>query len=149
MAKRIMVINDTQEILSLFRDILEAEGYEVILYSYAIQDIEEVERVKPDLIILDFIFTENKVGWQMLQKIKMRRATANIPIIVCTAAIREVREMEGYLHSKGVGVVFKPFDIDDLIKAVLQALQSRHNIATLLTTHETAQEETAETQDKQ
>lgn len=133
MATSIMVINDTQEILEMFRAILEEEGYEVILYSFAILDMDEYERVKPDLIILDLVFGSEKSGWQMMQKLKMNRPTANIPIILCTAATNAVREMEGYLLSKGVTVILKPFDIDDLITAVKLALQSRHNIASLIT----------------
>ncbi len=124
MPTRIMVVNDTQEILELFEDLLTEEGYEVVLYSYDIQDIQEVERIKPDLIILDHIMGGEAVGWQMLQKLKMKRSTAHVPVIVCTAAAKAVHEMEGYLKSKGVGLVLKPFDIDDLLTAVKRALNT-------------------------
>ena len=129
MSTRIMVVNDTQEILQLFREILSDEGYEAILYSYAIQDLDEITRAKPDLIILDYMFDEEQIGWQLLQKLKMNRATASIPVIICTAAVQKVREMEGYLQSKGIGLVLKPFDIDDLLRAIEQALQSSDSIA--------------------
>mgnify|MGYP001774029797 CR=1 FL=1 len=122
MSARILVVNDTQEILDLFREILTDEGYDVFLYSYGIQDLSEVERIKPDLIILDLLIGGETVGWQMLQKLKMRRSTASIPVIVCTAAVKAAREMEGYMRAKQVGLVFKPFDIDDLLQAVRQAL---------------------------
>lgn len=134
MTSRIMVINDTKDILELFRVILESEGYEAILYSYAVQDIVEVERIMPDLLILDVIFGSEKLGWQMLDKLKMNRATASIPVIVCTAAINAVREMEGYLMSQGVSIVLKPFEIDVFLSAVKIALESRKNIATLIDT---------------
>ena len=140
MTTRIMVINDTQEILEMFRAILEEEGYEVILYSFAILDMDEYERVKPDLIILDLVFGGEKSGWQMLQKLKMNRSTATIPVIVCTAATNAIREMEGYLLSKGVGVILKPFDIDDLVAAVKLALQIRHNIASLISNEANTEE---------
>lgn len=133
MAARILVVNDTQEILDLFRLLLEEEGYEVILYSYAIMDMREVERVAPDLIILDYIFGTEKTGWQMLQKLKMTRATATIPIIVCTAATREVREIEGYLQSHGIRLVPKPFDIDALLDAVKMALTETSHDANIQT----------------
>jgi DNA-binding response OmpR family regulator len=119
-----MVVNDTQEILALFRDILTEEGYEVALYSSAIHDMEEIERLRPDLVILDFLFGHENLGFQMLQKLKMRRSTASIPVIVCTAALQAVREMEGYLQSKGVQVVLKPFDVDELVDAVRRSLQT-------------------------
>jgi DNA-binding response OmpR family regulator len=126
MAARILVINDTQEILELFRMLLEEEGYEVVLAGFPIQQISDIEQIKPDLIILDFVFGDQKTGWQMLQMLKMKRSTATIPVIVCTAALDLVREQEGYLVSQGVHVVFKPFDIDSLLEAVRQEMQSQH-----------------------
>ncbi|HEX6799771.1 MAG TPA: hypothetical protein VF116_18825 [Ktedonobacterales bacterium] len=59
----------------------------------------------------------------MLQKMKMTRATATIPVIVCTAATKEVREIQGYLQAKGVSLVPKPFDIDDLLAAIKRAFE--------------------------
>jgi DNA-binding response OmpR family regulator len=127
MRARILVVNDTQEILELFRMILEGEGYEVILSGFPIQQIRDVEEIDPDLIILDFVFGDQKVGWQMLQMLKMRRSTETIPVIVCTAALHMVREQEGYLVSQGVHVIYKPFDIDHLITSVKQQLESHEH----------------------
>src|SRR5882762_3474348 len=81
MAARILVVNDTQEILDLFQTILEDEGYKVVLSSFPFQHIKEVEEIKPDLIILDFLFGDKQLGWQMLQILKMQKSTASIPII--------------------------------------------------------------------
>ncbi len=119
---RVMVVNDTQEILDLFQALLEEEGYEVSLHSYAIRDLDEVVRVNPDLIVLDFIFGGENVGWQLLQKLRMKRETAGIPVVVCTAATQLVRETEGFLKAKDVEVVLKPFDIDDLVNTVRRAM---------------------------
>ena len=125
MATRILVINDTQEILDMFRDILEFEGYEAILSSFPFSHIKEIEKIQPDLIILDFLFGGSQVmGWQMLQMLKMQRSTAVIPVITCTGAIHEVQEQESYLVSHGVHVVYKPFDIDHLLTTISKALAS-------------------------
>jgi len=129
LSARILVVNDTQEILELFRMLLEEEGYEVILSGFPIQQISDVERINPDLIILDFVFGDQKIGWQMLQMLKMQRSTALIPVIVCTAALDMVREQEGYLVSQGVHVVFKPFDIDHLISSVKQLLEAHEHFS--------------------
>ena len=128
MATRILVINDTQEILDLFRILLEGEGYEVVLSGFPFQQVSEIEQINPDLIILDFIFGDQKSGWQMLQLLKMKRSTASIPVVVCTAALNVVREQEGYLVSQGVHVVYKPFDIDQVLTTIKLALESRKNI---------------------
>ena len=122
---RILVINDTQELLEMFRTLLEMEGYDVVLSGMPILRVSEVEQIKPDLVILDLIFGDQKTGWQMLQMLKMQRSTMHIPIIVCTAALREVQEQEGYLVSQGVRIIYKPFDIDDLFTAIKRALAAR------------------------
>src|SRR6478672_3249347 len=96
--KHILVINDTQEILELFRQILHEEaGHEVTLSSYEPQMLDRVKEINPDLIISDHVFGEEKIGWQFIQRLKMDRETANIPVIVCSGAIKELKEMEGYL----------------------------------------------------
>jgi DNA-binding response OmpR family regulator len=129
LSTRILVVNDTQEILELFRMILEGEGYEVILSGFPIQQIHDVEEISPDLIILDIVFDDQRVGWQMLQMLKMQRSTKDIPVIVCTAALNTVREQEGYLVSQGIHVIYKPFDIDHLITNVKQLLESHEHIS--------------------
>ncbi len=123
MAKHILVVNDTQDILEVFRLLLESEGYQVTLSSFPLQKANDIEQISPDLIILDVVFGEEKLGWQMLQLLKMQPTTASIPVIICTAAQKAVREMEGYLVSKNVVVVYKPFELDDLLTAVTQALE--------------------------
>jgi len=135
MAARILVVNDTQEILELFRMILEGEmGYEVVLSGFPIQNIDDIERIKPDLIILDLVFEDEKTGIQMLQMLKMKHSTATIPVIICTAAIRSVREQEGYFVSQGVHVVYKPFDIEQLQTHVKQLLESHEHISSVVET---------------
>ncbi len=143
MGKRILVVNDTEEILQIFMDILAPEGYDVVLYSYAINDMDEVMRIKPDLVILDLIFGQEKTGWQMLQKMKMTRATSTTPVIVCTAATREVHDIQGYLQAKGVSLVPKPFDIDDLLAAIKRALDLYGHEAGVIQAREANEEQTA------
>jgi DNA-binding response OmpR family regulator len=130
MKARILVVNDTQEILELFRMLLEEEeGYDVVLSGFPIQQLKEIEQIKPDLIILDLVLGDEKTGMQMLQMLKMQRSTAAIPVLVCTAALHIVREQEGYLVSQGVHVVFKPFEIDDLLTNVKQLLESHEHVS--------------------
>lgn len=129
---RILVINDTQEILELFQDLLEGEGYEVIISSFAPKTVYEIGSLQPDLVILDLVFGSERIGWQLLQQMRMYRPTARIPIIVCTAAREDVREMEPQLVSHGAFLVLKPFDIDEIILIVRQALELPRSSAPLL-----------------
>ena len=122
---RVLVINDTKEILELFRDILVEEmGFEVTLMTYAPDELSRIVDERPDLVIVDFILGDRELqGWQLLQKMRMHPATASIPIVACTAAAREVRESEAYLVEQGIEVVMKPFTIKQLLNAVQGALK--------------------------
>ena len=123
MATRIMVINDTEEILELFRDILEEEGYEVSLHAHKVRELHEVRAVEPELLIVDQVFGNEKSGWELIQKMKMARDLRLIPIVLCTADKRSAEELESHLTSLGVVTVLKPFEIEDLLEAVRVALE--------------------------
>jgi DNA-binding response OmpR family regulator len=123
MAKLIMVVNDTQEILGLFRALLTDAGYEVSLHSYGKREVQEVQEVAPDLIISDWPPLDREVyGWQFLQMLKMTRETAHIPVVVCTTNLRAIQDNQAWMMSKGIRVVAKPFDIDELYAAIEELL---------------------------
>ena len=121
---RILVVNDTQEILELFADIIEGMGHEIIPLTYAPDDLQQIVEHRPDLAIIDFVLGGREfLGWQLVQKMRMKADTAHVPIIVCTAARIEVQEQEGWLTEKGVTVVLKPFEVRDLERAISRALR--------------------------
>jgi DNA-binding response OmpR family regulator len=122
-----LVVNDTQEILDLFRDILEEEEFEVVLTTFTPRDLDELVSVDPDIVILDFMIGNEAVGWQLLQKMKMHQATQGIPVVVCTGAVQLARELDGQLAAKNVGVVLKPFDIDDLLRMLRSTISLTGN----------------------
>ena len=130
--KRVLVVNDTQEILELFEELLTDLGFEVRLMSFAPRELDRVREAAPDIIILDFVFGQRELlGWQLLQKIKMDRELDSIPVVVCTAAAREVGEQQGYLTEQGVIVVLKPFNVDQFEGAVVRALTVSNSAAGL------------------
>ncbi len=119
MAKLIMVVNDTQEILDLFRDILTNEGYEVSLHAYGKREITEVTRIAPDLIISDWPPLDREMyGWQFIQMLKMIPKTAHIPIVVCTTNLQSIQQNQAWISTKGVRVVAKPFELHELLGAI-------------------------------
>jgi CheY-like chemotaxis protein len=122
-SKHVLVVNDTEEILELFRDILEGMGHRCTAMSYAPDDLAEVRKAQPDLVILDLLLGGEKLGWQLAQKMRMSRETERTPVIICTAATDEVREQEGWLVANAIKLVLKPFTVDDLEQAVDKALE--------------------------
>ena len=120
--RHVYVINDPPAILDLLGELLEGEGYRVTLDTFnplALEDkLAEIKRARPYLAILDFVVGGEAIGWQLLQLMKMDREARTIPVVVCTAAVRQAEELQPHLAELGVTVVLKPFDIDHLLEEV-------------------------------
>jgi len=123
----ILVVNDTQEILDLLRELLEEEGYRVTT-SLAVLDIDKVKALGPDVIVQDIMFEQTQeLGWKFLTLVRIDPDLARIPLILCTAAVQTIKEpaMAEQLDRLGVSVVLKPFLIEDLLSAVGGALTAQ------------------------
>ena len=89
---KIMVINDSEEVLALFQDILQnEEGHEVVLCSYRIRDLDEIRAQGPDLLILDQVYGNESAGWKLMQKVRMTRDLAQLPMVFCTTDLRRAQ----------------------------------------------------------
>ncbi len=118
----ILSIDHTPDILSLLNDLLAEEGFRVTTWNHADKNLAEIVALAPDLITLDYMWSSADDDWSFLQLLRLDRRTAHVPIILCTGAVREVEALGPHLQSMGVAVVFKPFDIDQMIQAVRNAL---------------------------
>ena len=113
----ILIVNDTQEILDLMQELLEDEGYRVTT-SLALLDIDKVKKIAPDVIVQDLLFEgTQELGWKFLTLARLDPVLAQIPLVLCTAAVRTVTnpEMAEQLNQKGIRIVLKPFTIEDLL----------------------------------
>ena len=83
-----------------------------------------MRRIRPDLIILDYYVGREGVGWEFLQMLRMEDSTADIPVLICTTAVKLVNEIAGYLATKYVTMLRKPFESRDLVRAVKYAIEA-------------------------
>jgi CheY-like chemotaxis protein len=130
----ILVVNDTQEILDLMRELLEDEGYRVTTL-LALLDLDKVKTLAPDVIVQDLLFEgTQELGWKFLTLVRLDPVLARIPLVLCTAAVRTVKdpEMAEQLNRQGIRVVLKPFAIESLLTTLSEVLtaQSLLNSAT-------------------
>jgi DNA-binding response OmpR family regulator len=124
MAARIVIMNDAVELVETMKMLLEEEGYSIATYPAAIVDMNELRMAQPDLLILDWLFGREADGLQVVQAVRLDKELAALPIIVCTAAQRQIQEMQLHLSGKNIRVLYKPFDLDVFLTTVLQALGS-------------------------
>ena len=113
-----MVINNSDDILALFQKILTTDDCQVFVQKFLNADLREVRQVQPNLIILDYYVGREGVGWEFLQLLKMEDTTCAIPVIICTTAMKLAQEIGGYLASKRVTILRKPFESRDLVGMV-------------------------------
>lgn len=79
---------------------------------------------RPDLLILDVRLNPQLSGWDIVKALKDDPSMRNIPVLMCTAAARQVDEKKDWLQAHHVPVLAKPFDVEDLDTMVDQMLTS-------------------------
>ena len=125
MKQRIMAINDNQDILQMLQDVLTYEGYEFAGQREPEFAVDDLNHFKPDLIILDWLFGREARGMELLELMKLHPATSATPVLVCSAATNTVQEVEDSLRAKGIGVLYKPFQLADLVGVIRGLLAGR------------------------
>lgn len=124
----ILCVSLSPDILALLQDLLEEDGYRVTTWSHQDKDLSQMEAVAPDLITLDYMRSNVDDDWSFPQLPRLDRRTAQVPIILCIGAVREVEAMSEHLQQMGVVVIFKPFDSDVLLHAVHDVLARGHTL---------------------
>lgn len=126
MTKRILVVDDRDELLRLMRRVLEDEEYQVSILQEGKDAFARVKSLLPDLLILDLKLGDMS-GQDVLKELKNDRVTADIPVIVYTAAVLEADEVSDLIinnpqHYHDVHLLKKPFELDALLNTVEQLL---------------------------
>lgn len=120
MAKKILIIDDEQDLSEMLKFRLESNGYEVFTAWDGPSGVEEAKTKLPDLIILDMMLPVWD-GFEVAKRLKMDSSTSLIPIIVFTAAINP--ELNKKIFEIGAsGCVTKPFDPEYLLEKVKNIL---------------------------
>lgn len=123
----VLVVNDTQAILDLMRELLEEEGYRVSV-SIETLDLVRIKDLAPDVIVQDLLFAGGQqAGWHFLTLVRLHPELSRIPMVLCTAATELVKDpvMAENLDRLRVRVILKPFNLDDLLMAVAGALAAQ------------------------
>jgi phosphate regulon transcriptional regulator PhoB len=122
--ERIVVIEDEPDILEVISYNLRREGYEVVSSMSGEDGLEKIEKVNPQLVVLDLMLPEID-GIELCRKLKADPLTQGVPIIMVTAKGEESDIVLGL----GVGAddyVTKPFSPKELVARVKAVLRRAH-----------------------
>lgn len=116
--KKILVVDDSLDILDIIRTLLESSEHEVITASDGEQGMEMAKSEKPDLIILDIMMPKMD-GYTFIKTKKRDEDIKNIPVIILTGK----SEMADLFLVEGVSdYLVKPFDHKVLVGLVTKYL---------------------------
>ncbi|MBI4394781.1 MAG: sigma-54-dependent Fis family transcriptional regulator [Candidatus Omnitrophica bacterium] len=117
----IFVIDDEPHILTMIKEALEEEGYQVSCYQNPLEGLEEARRRNPDLIIADLLMPELN-GLELIHKIKTFNPEINVLVITGHASLDSAI---GAIRAGASDYMIKPFKIADLLDAVRKALSQK------------------------
>ena len=124
MEQKILVIDDSPDLLRIVQLCLEREKYQVFTAASGKEGLQRTYSVQPDLVILD-VMMPGMDGWEVLTRL---REMSDVPIMMLTAKGREVDVVRG-LSLGADDYVTKPFGNAELIARV-QALLRRSKTST-------------------
>jgi two-component system, sensor histidine kinase and response regulator len=120
---RILVVDDTPEILWITEAILSSAGYQTIAYTDGLIALQIMELMPPDLIVLD-INMPRIDGYEMTRRIRSNPTWDNTPILLYTAVDRSQAALG--LECGADDLLGKPFAIEELLGKVSLLLHSRY-----------------------
>lgn len=119
----ILIVEDDEKNLKLFRDILQFKGYRTLEAGTAEDGLVLARDHRPHLILMD-IQLPGMDGLTALGRLKAERTTAEIPVVALTAfAMKDDRER--FLGAGFDGYLVKPIDIKTFPEQVRQYLEDR------------------------
>ena len=117
--KRILLVDDDQEIIESMRLALESKGYEIIVARDGNQGLALAEREDPDLVILDMMMPKRS-GFLVLERL---RRTRPVPLRIIMITANEGSRHKAYAEALGIDdYIRKPFAMDRLLASVARLL---------------------------
>lgn len=112
--KRILVVDDDKDILTVVQLVLESNGFEVTAISNWKQIYPQIDAFKPDLILLD-VSLGTQDGRNICKQLKSNYSTKHISVILFSANHNVEKSVSECLADSFIS---KPFDINNLIEGI-------------------------------
>jgi len=115
---KILIVDDSQELLDLFTHLLSMKGYIVATATSKITVFNKVSNFNPDLILMD-VRLDGADGRELSKEIKQNNSTKEIPVILLSASPELLID---YKECKAVDMIEKPFELATVIQKIERAL---------------------------
>ena len=120
MTKRVLVVEDQEDLRGILRDLLTGSGYEMLEAADGQAGVDKAEAEKPDLILMD-IQMPVMDGYEATQLLKADPALRSVPVVALTAYAMP-HERERALAAGCIGQIEKPINTQTFIEQLRQFL---------------------------
>lgn len=117
----IVVVEDDVSIALLIGEELASNDFSVIHHSTVSEAFTCIEKMRPAAVVVDLMLEDSKDGWDLINKMKTYKLTANIPIVISSSLEKEPALMEKF-HVNDY--LTKPYPLRDLSATVIQAIDN-------------------------
>jgi two-component system OmpR family response regulator len=118
--KKILVVDDEDDIRRFLELVLREKGYEIETASGGEEGLATARSFRPDLVLLD-IMMPGLDGWQVLERLKADPATSDIPVAILSART-ETKDPAHWRDKGAVAYVTKPFSLQTLFAKLQEIL---------------------------
>jgi two-component system, OmpR family, phosphate regulon response regulator PhoB len=117
--KRILIVDDEQDIRTYLSTLLEDQGYSTILAKDGVEGMQQVQSASPDLVTLDISMPE-KSGIKFFREMKSNEQWKKIPIIIVTGVSEDFKKFISSRHQVPApeGFVAKPINQEEILSLV-------------------------------
>jgi len=113
---QILVVEDNEKNMKLFRDVLHASGYRTLEAATGERAVELVFEHRPDLVLMDIQLPDID-GIEALSRLRADDRTASVPVLALTAQAME-GDRERFLAAGFDGYLSKPVDIAEFVATI-------------------------------
>ena len=113
MMKKILVVDDEDDILQFLKLVLHEKGYTVETATGGHEALTRAQLERPDLILLDIMMPQMD-GWEVLKLLRVDPETARIPVAMLSARTEAKDRVQG-LQEGAIDDICKPFSLQELI----------------------------------
>jgi twitching motility two-component system response regulator PilH len=123
--KKILVVDDEEELLEAINKALSAEGYDVTTVTTASDAMNKARTIKPDLLLMDIVLPDIE-GPEAVRKLSEDPLTKNIPVVFLSGIITREHENEASsevrVGNRSYRALCKPFSSKELMIEVRKAI---------------------------
>ncbi|MDD3087392.1 MAG: response regulator [Candidatus Omnitrophica bacterium] len=124
--KRIFIADDQSEVLSLLKDFLTTNNFDVMTCREPKNVLRLIRSFKPQLILLDLLMPDLG-GFEVCEILNNEPETRGIPIIVISGLSDSLDIKKAYKLGV-VDYLVKPFSLDSMLKKISQAIANKEKL---------------------